>query len=173
MLGIAFWIASGTPLRETFALRQPPSWGRALGLAIGLFVAALALAAALEPLLPAGEEQGLTPDGWNGDRLPQFVASFVVIAGLVPIAEELVFRGLGYTLLAAHMSTRLAVLANGLLFGLAHGLVLGLPVLLLFGCALAYVRQRTGSVYPCIATHSLFNGFALIAAVAVGENGGS
>jgi hypothetical protein len=173
MIGIALWIAAGTPLREMFALRRPASWGRALGLAVGLFVLALALAAALEPLLPAGEEQGLTPDGWDGDRAPQFAASFLVIAGLVPIAEELVFRGLGYSLLAAYMSTRLAVLANGLLFALAHGLVLGLPVLLLFGCALAYVRHRTRSIYPCIATHSLFNGFALVAAVVLGENGGS
>lgn len=170
MIGIALWIAAGTPLRAIFALRRPPSWRRALGLAFGLFLVALALAAALEPLLPAGEEQGLTPDGWDGDRALQFSANFVVIAGLVPIAEELVFRGLGHTLLVAHLGARLAVLANGVLFALAHGLLLGLPVLLLFGCALAYVRERTGSVLPCIATHSLFNAFALISAVALGEN---
>ena len=173
MIGIALWIAGGAPLREVFALNRPASWRRALGLALGLFVLALALAAALEPLLPAGEEQGLTPDGWNGDRAAQFAASFVVIAGFVPVAEELVFRGLGYTLLAAHLGTRLAVVANGVIFGLAHGLILGLPVLVLFGCALAYVRKRTGSIYPCIATHAFFNGFALIAAVAVGENSSS
>jgi membrane protease YdiL (CAAX protease family) len=170
MIGIAVWIAAGTPLRTMFALRRPASWGRALGLAFGLFLVALALAAALEPLLPAGEEQGLTPDGWDGDRAVQFAANFVVIAGLVPIAEELVFRGLGHTLLVAHLGTRLAVLANGAIFALAHGLLLGLPVLVLFGCALAYVRERTGSLFPCIATHSLFNAFALIAAVALGEN---
>jgi membrane protease YdiL (CAAX protease family) len=170
MIGIALWIAAGMPLREAFALRRPESWGRALGLAFGLFVIALSLAAALEEVLPAGEEQGLTPDGWDPDRAAQFAASFVVIAGLVPVAEELVFRGLGFTLLAAQIGPRLAVVANGLLFALAHGLLLGLPILFLFGSALAYVRHRTRSLYPCIATHALFNGFALIAAVAVGEN---
>jgi membrane protease YdiL (CAAX protease family) len=173
MIGIALWIATGTSLRAMFALRRPASWRRALGLAFGLFVLALVLAAALEPLLPAGEEQGLTPDGWDGDRAAQFAASFVVIAGLVPVAEELVFRGLGHTLLAAYLGIRPAVLANGVLFAVAHGLILGLPVLILFGCALAYVRERTGSIYPCIVTHAFFNGFALIAAVALGENEGS
>lgn len=167
MLGIALWIAGGAPKREIFALRRPPSWGRAAGLALGLVVAALVLAVALEPLLPAGEEQGLTPDGWDAARAPQFAASFLVIVGLVPIAEELIFRGLGLSLLLAHLATPLAVAANGLLFALAHGLVYGLPVLTLFGAALAVIRVRTGSVLPCIATHALFNGFAMIAAVTV------
>lgn len=143
MLGIAAWIAAGEPFREIFAIRRPPSWLRAAGLAVGLFVGALVLAAALEPLLPAGEEQGLTPDGWNPNRAPQFVASFVVIVGLAPIAEELIFRGLGMSLLLARLSAPLAVAANGLLFALAHGLLFGVPVLALFGAALAFIRVRT------------------------------
>ena len=167
MLAIALWIAAGAPKRELFALRRPHSWGRAAGLAFALFVAALILAAALEPLLPAGEELGLTPDGWDSSRAPQFAASFVVIVGLVPVAEELIFRGLGMSLLLAHLWAPLAVAANGLLFALAHGLVYGLPVLTLFGAALALIRVRTGSVLPCIATHALFNGFAMIASVTV------
>ena len=167
MLGIAAWIAAGTPYREIFAVRRPRSWARAAGLAVGLVILALILAVALEPILPAGEEQGLTPDGWDPDRAPQFAASFAVIVGLVPIAEELIFRGLGMSLLLAHVPVSLAVVANGLLFALAHGLVYGLPVLTAFGAALALIRVRTRSVLPCIATHALFNGFAMIASVTV------
>ena len=170
MLGLALWIASGRSLRETFALRRPRSWGRALGYVVGIFVAALVLAAALEPLLPAGEEQGLTPDGWDPGRAAQFAASFIVIAGLVPVAEEVVFRGLGFTLLLPYLGLPVTVFATGLCFALAHGLLYGLPVLMLFGSALAFLRARTGSLYPCIATHALFNAFALIAAVVLGEN---
>lgn len=173
MVGLALWIAAGLPLRPTFALYRPRSWARALGLGLAVFVGALALATALEPLLPAGEEQGLTPDGWDGSRAPQFVASFVVIAGLVPVVEELVFRGLGVTLLLPYLGVPLTVAASGLIFALAHGLLYGLPVLVLFGAALAFLRTRTGSIYPCIVTHALFNSFALIASVVLGERGGS
>lgn len=173
MVGLALWIAAGLPTRETFALHRPRSWARALGLALALFAVALALAAALEPLLPAGDEQGLTPDGWDGSRAPQFVASFVVIAGLVPVVEELVFRGLGFTLLLPYLGLPLTVAGTGLIFALGHGLLYGLPVLILFGSALAYLRARTGSVLPCIVTHGLFNAFALVSAVALGGNGGS
>lgn len=167
MLGIAAWIAAGAPTREIFALRRPPSWTRAIALALGLLVLALVLSVLLEQVLPAGEEQGLTPEGWDPDRAPQFAASFVVIVGIAPLAEELIFRGLGMSLLLAHLSAPLAVVANGLLFALAHGLLFGVPVLALFGIALAIIRVRTGSVWPCLVTHSLFNAFAMIAAVTV------
>jgi membrane protease YdiL (CAAX protease family) len=167
LLAVTAWIAAGAPPREMFALYRPTSWGRAAGLAAGTFVAALVLAAALEPLLPAGDEQGLTPEGWNPDKAAQFVASFVLIAGFVPVAEELIFRGLGMTLLMARLGPNLAIGANGLLFALAHGLVYGLPVLTLFGSALALIRVRTGSVFPCMVTHALFNAFAMIVSVTV------
>ena len=45
--------------------------------------------------------------------------------------------------------------------------VYGLPVLTLFGSALAFMRVRTGSVLPCMVTHALFNGFAMIVSISV------
>jgi len=53
----------------------------------------------------------------------------------------------------------------GLTFGLAHGLLEALLVLVPFGIALAYVRDRTDSVYPGMIVHGLFNGIALAVAV--------
>jgi hypothetical protein len=60
-----------------------------------------------------------------------------------------------------------AILATGVLFGLAHGLLIALPVLVVFGIAVAWVRFRTGSVYPGMILHGTFNGVALIASVLV------
>jgi membrane protease YdiL (CAAX protease family) len=40
-------------------------------------------------------------------------------------------------------------------------------VLTIFGLILAWLRLTTGSIYPTIALHALFNGIALIAAVTV------
>ena len=54
---------------------------------------------------------------------------------------------------------------TGLAFGLAHGLVLGLPVLTIFGITLGWLRWKTGSVYPGMVVHGIFNGAALLAAV--------
>ena len=44
--------------------------------------------------------------------------------------------------------------------------MLGLPVLALFGITLAWLRWQTGSVYPGMIVHGIFNGLALILAVA-------
>ena len=58
-----------------------------------------------------------------------------------------------------------AIIGIGIAFGLAHGLLLSLPVLAFFGWVLAWIRARTGSVYPGMVLHGLFNLIALIVAV--------
>jgi membrane protease YdiL (CAAX protease family) len=50
-------------------------------------------------------------------------------------------------------------------FGLAHGLVEALPPLVVFGMCLAYLRDRTRSVYPGMILHALYNGLVLLFAV--------
>jgi membrane protease YdiL (CAAX protease family) len=60
-----------------------------------------------------------------------------------------------------------AIIGVGLAFGLAHGLIEALPILSLFGIGLAWLRERTDSVYPPILLHAVFNGFALAVSVAL------
>jgi membrane protease YdiL (CAAX protease family) len=150
--------------RNRLALRRPDSWRRALLLALGALIIVYTVAAALEPLLHAGKEQGLAPENWNRDRAPAFAANFVVVAGLAPIVEEITFRGLGFALLR-RLGEWPAILLTGLAFGLAHGLVEGLPILAVFGACLGFLRSRTNSVYPGILAHSAFNAVALTVAV--------
>jgi membrane protease YdiL (CAAX protease family) len=135
-------------------------------MSVAVFVIMLVLSAALDPFLDAGEEQGLTPDEWQPDRADAFVANAAVVAGVAPIAEELTYRGLGFSVLARFGKTAAIVLV-GIAFGLGHGLVTALPILIAFGIGLAYLRSRTGSVYPPIVLHAVFNAFALALAVAV------
>lgn len=151
--------------RDMLALRRPAALRRAIGLSAAVFVGVFIAIAVLEQFLHGGEEQGLTPDGWQSDKAGAFIACFVVIAFVGPVVEELTFRGLGYTLLEPY-GRWTAITITAIVFGLQHGLVQGLPELVLFGAALAWLRAETDSVYPPIALHSLFNGFALIAAVA-------
>jgi uncharacterized protein len=88
----------------------------------------------------------------------------VLYALVAPVVEELTFRGLGQSLLA-FLGRWPAIVVVGISFGLAHGLVEALLVLVPFGIALAWLRDRTKSVYPGMIVHGLFNGVALAVAV--------
>jgi CAAX protease family protein len=165
VLAIVLWITRGQR-RELLALRAPRSWSAAAGWSLAVIVGIYVLIAVLEPYLNAGDEQGLTPPGWEPDRAWAYAVNALVIAGVTPIVEELTFRGAGYSLLAPFGQT-IAILVVGVTFGLVHGLVYGLVILAAFGIALAWLRARANSVYPCIAVHALFNAVALVVAVTV------
>jgi membrane protease YdiL (CAAX protease family) len=164
ILGILLLIARGLSKRDVFALRRPGSWRRALGFTALALLSIWITAAILSPFLDATDEQGLVPDKWEPSRAGAFAAFFVVVAGVAPVVEELMYRGLGFTLLAFY-GRRTAILTTGVLFGLAHGLLLALPVLVVFGVAVGWVRDRTQSAYPGMLLHGTFNGVALIVAV--------
>ena len=167
VFGLLLAIARGLDLRETFGLRRPESWGSAIGWCFGLLVLMFAFAAAMEPLLGGGEEQGLDPGGWQSDKAFAFILNAIVIAVVAPVVEELMYRGLGYTLLAP-LGVAGAIIVIGIAFALAHGLIRAFPVLFVIGAGLAFLRWRTGSLYPPILLHGLFNGLGLIAGVAGG-----
>ena len=111
-------------------------------------------------------------------------AGFVVIAIatvlLAPAMEELFFRGLLlkalvrlFTKLGAVGGARaagviLAVIVDGLLFGLAHGEWIQLAGLATFGAILAAVSYRTGRLGMNMVAHASFN---LVAIIAIAVNG--
>jgi CAAX protease family protein len=169
MLGLALLIARGTDLRETFALRRPRSWGRAAWQTAVALVAIWALGAALSPVLNAGKEQAFVPDEWQSDKALAFAANVVVVALVGPVVEELLFRGLGYSLVAVVFGVGAAVIVTAIAFAGAHGLLEGLPILFAFGVAVALLRRATASVYPGIVLHCVFNGAALAAGVTLGD----
>ena len=126
----------------------------------GAVVVALVIGAALEPVLHAGDEQGLTPDAWDSARAAPFFLNAVVVVCLAPFAEELFFRGLGVRVLGL-LGTPIAIAGSGVFFGLAHGLLVALPPLVVFGVALAYVRMRYQSVVPAMLAHGTYNALGL------------
>ena len=158
--GILLLIARGLPKGRVFALRQPDSWPRALGYVLAGLVAIFAVSGALSPFLDAGEEQGIVPEDWNPDRVGAFLAFGAVATFVAPVVEELTFRGLGFSLLAPY-GKWVAILGTGILFGAWHGLIVALPILAGFGVVLGWLRYRTGSVYPPILLHAIFNGIAI------------
>ncbi len=155
--------------RGLLALRRPTSWRTALILMPLILIGVWIAVAVLDHFLHGGREQGLTPTGWESNHAGAYVANFVVIAIVAPIVEELMFRGLGYSLLVRY-GVWTAIVAVGVAFALAHGLLQAFPELLVFGSALAWLRSRTDSVYPGMVLHGLFNGISLVAAVTIGHS---
>jgi len=93
-----------------------------------------------------------------------FVPSLAVIAGLAPLVEELVFRGLLYGWVAGRWGTVAAWIVSSLAFAAAHvepaHIILVLPLALWFG----WLRRRTDSLLPSLVAHMVNNGFAVAAA---------
>ena len=164
--GIVFLIAIDR--FDLLAMRRPRSWPRAIGLAAAA-IAAIYFCEAIVSLIPLpqspGKEQGLTPTHWEPAHAGAFAANLVLFAVVAPFVEELTFRGLGQSLLRFFVGRWPSIVLVGFTFGLAHGLLEALLVLVPFGIALAYVRDRTDSVYPGMVVHGLFNGVALAVAV--------
>jgi len=111
-------------------------------------------------------------------------AGFVIIAIFTvlfaPAMEELFFRGLLlkglvrlFTKMGAAGGARaagvvLAVIVDGLLFGLAHGEWVQLAGLAVFGMILAAVSYRTGRLGMNMVAHASFN---LVAIIAIATSG--
>jgi membrane protease YdiL (CAAX protease family) len=152
--------------RDLLALRRPRSIGMAaLWVAVGI-VAIYVFEVSYSALTHPGNEQGLTPAHWEPARAVPYIVNGIVICTVIPFVEELTYRGLGYSLLE-RFGRWPAIIAIGLLFGLAHGLVVSLPVIAAFGSVLAWIRSETRSVYPGMLLHAAFNLVALVAAVTI------
>jgi membrane protease YdiL (CAAX protease family) len=151
---------SAEPIAGTLAIRRVPLRPALVTGAVGLVVI-LASEAVLDPIFNGGAQQGIEPT--HGPQTThQWVAVAVAAVMLVlvaPVAEELIFRGLGFAALGP-----VAVPVTSLLFAIAHGLPSLLVEVAVAGLVLAEIRRRTASVVPGMGVHIAFNGIALVVA---------
>jgi membrane protease YdiL (CAAX protease family) len=100
------------------------------------------------------------------------IGAALFVCVIAPIAEEFFFRGFIFGALrhwririaGRDYGTLLAAIVTGVLFGLAHTGSASSQYLIplgFLGFALCVVRWRTGSLYPCMALHSVNNSLAL------------
>jgi len=130
-------------------------------LVLGSVVAlALSIAVSQFGLEPQGIKEAMEVVREPGMLAP----SLFVIAGLAPLVEELVFRGLLYGWVAGRWGTVAAWIVSSLAFAAAHvepaHIILVLPLALWFG----WLRRRTDSLLPSLVAHMVNNGFAVAAA---------
>ncbi len=92
------------------------------------------------------------------EHRPAVLGVTVLLACLLgPVAEELFFRGVLYAALRRHATWTSAMLLSAGLFALVHTNVLGFLPIMLLGCLLANLYERTGSLAVPIAVHVLHN----------------
>lgn len=162
LAGYAFLAAglSGGPIAEALAIRRVPLRRALIAAAAGLAVI-LASEAILDPIFDGGAQQGIEPTHTPATT-HQWVAvavATVVLVVVAPVAEELVFRGLGFAALGS-----VAVPVTSLLFAIAHGLPSLLVEVAVAGLVLAEIRRRSASVLPGMGVHMAFNAVALVVA---------
>jgi uncharacterized protein len=91
----------------------------------------------------------------------------LLIAVVAPLAEELFFRGMIYPVMRRRWGPTGAISLNALVFALAHFIPILMPGLFFVGLILAWVRERSGSVWPGILLHMLQNGIVVLGIFAV------
>ncbi len=97
-------------------------------------------------------------------RLNSPVWFFIVGAIVAPFVEETFFRGFLFQGFRERYGWVNAMLLSSAIFAAAHlDLVALLPTFIL-GCLLAYMYQRSNSVWPGIILHFLVNSFGLLGA---------
>jgi len=83
--------------------------------------------------------------------------TFVLTVIVAPLMEEIVFRGLLFKRLREGMSFSAAALLSALAFGVAHASLLWMLYAFLLGFLLAWLTERTGSLWASVLCHFGFN----------------
>lgn len=87
--------------------------------------------------------------------------SFLVVSAIVPLFEELLFRGLLFGWLRLHLGTYMAAAISALAFAAAHGMLFAIPAVFVLGVILALLYERSGSLWPAIICHGGYNALML------------
>lgn len=102
----------------------------------------------------------------------ELVALWVLIAGIVPLVEELFFRGVLHHLLRRHLNNTLTIIVGAAVFAVVHFIPVLIPGLFVAGLCLGYLREQSGSIWPGVLFHMLQNTLALLAMALVLATGG-
>ena len=163
----AAWITLRVLLRSNpMAVRREPvkpgTWAAAAVLMVGAAGAVTLLVAGIELLgrsVPAIDkalkDYTQLSEAFIGSG--SIVLVLLTTCFVVPVAEDLVFRGIIQGELRRVMPGWAAVLIQGVLFALVHGNPIQITYVIIPALLLGAAYEWTGSIYVPIAMHMLFN----------------
>jgi CAAX protease family protein len=144
---------------------RPPrlSWRACALLVLALLVAFLIFNVLWSELLEVNTKEKLLEQLGADESTALLLLSAALTCVLAPICEEILFRGFIYKALCSWRGPWPAAILTGLAFGGVHAgsaPAVDLVPLAALGFGLCLLYRRTGSLYPCIAAHSLNNSLA-------------
>jgi membrane protease YdiL (CAAX protease family)/uncharacterized RDD family membrane protein YckC len=167
LIAIAVGVASGwkfslRPALERLGLRgfRPSAFGWTFAM-LGVYYVGVAIftAIVIQPKQDdIGKELGVCNPG-----IGIVIFAVLAIVVLAPVAEEIFFRGFFFAGLRTKWSLWPSALLSGAVFGLVHaptGPTAAIPLAGL-GVGLAWLYNKTGSIYPCMLAHFLNNAIAI------------
>lgn len=126
--------------------------GAMFGIAVNNFIA-------MTPLIQASDGfHEANSSFFAGGILFELLGSCLVI----PIAEELLYRGVVFKRLRLLVDVLPAILLSAIVFGLMHGNMVQLLYAGILGVLLAYLMQSTGKLYAPILGHIAANVMAVV-----------
>lgn len=148
-------------------LRPPlPRWRVCALLIAALLIAFLIFNVIWAALLDVTTKEKVLEQLGANEGTALLLLSAALTCVLAPICEEILFRGFIYKALCSWRGPWPAAILTGLAFGGVHAgsaPAVDLVPLAVLGFGLCLLLRRTGSLYPCIAAHSLNNSIAFAA----------
>ncbi len=151
-----------------------PSW---ITISVALTVIAAVVggvAAALVQILMGGnpasnpQAQAIAPAGFSW---PAAIAMTLLGGVLVPIAEEIFFRGVLHQWASTKWGAVVGSVVSALIFGLSHGLPAIIAFAFVMGLAIAFAYEKTKSLWPGILIHVINNSLKIALLYGVLANG--
>ena len=95
---------------------------------------------------------------------------FVMVAGLAPFFEEILFRGFFLTSLTRYLPMWGAIGVSGIVFAIAHLNLADILPLTVLGCVLGYVYSRSRNLLSSMLLHSLWNSGSFLSLLILGSS---
>ena len=164
LIAVAFAVAGGgegMAAPESLGLRRPLV--RPLRPAVIAYLVYIAFAIVIAALIQP-EQEDLTRELGLHESAFGAIAAAVLIVIAAPLSEEIFFRGFMFAGIRRKANFWVAAVFSAIVWGLFHytgpgswGVCLQLAI---FGVVLAWLYERTGSIWPTIAVHMFNNALA-------------
>lgn len=150
-------------IKAVFSLQMPSLYALAgsIFLTLGGYLLAIIIAMVLSPIMPGSSQVVNETFGVILDDI-SFWQAALIIAGIGPICEEIVFRGYLFSGLRSKGNVIFAIIGSSLIFGIYHMSLLKLFTTTFLGILLCFALECSGSIFISMLMHILNNAFSVI-----------
>jgi membrane protease YdiL (CAAX protease family) len=159
---VAIWLVMlrrpGASLADLGYVPSTARWIRlACAMGMGWLILEAAVYGEIEEVLRISSSVWWQMPGAPHTSVLEGITTLAYSAAIVPVAEELVFRGVLFRWARQRFSFWPAALVSAVPFGLVHYWLNSIIAAALIAFALCWLYERSGSLMPAIAMHGSFN----------------